>query len=326
MDWTSVPSVSAPETWLPLRAAWDSALYGPTGFYRASWPGDHFRTSVHASPLFADAVLALARRLGVATIVDVGAGRGEMLTQLLALDGDLELIAVELRPRPERLPPGIAWGEEMPAVVDGLLIANEVVDNVACDVVEIDPDGVPRIVEVQGETGMERLGDQAPAALLDWLARWWPIERPGERAEVGLPRELWWADVRSRVRAGGCLAIDYGHVRAARPALGTLASYREGRSVPVGFTGDRDITADVAVDALQATVGGSLRRQAEWLIELGLEASRPTLEQARADPAGYVRALSRVGEAAELTASGGLGDFWWLLSTADDPQSADVGA
>ncbi|MGH3342464.1 MAG: SAM-dependent methyltransferase, partial [Carbonactinosporaceae bacterium] len=27
----------------------------------------------------------------------------------------------------------------------------------------------------------------------------------------------------------------------------------------------------------------------------------------------YVRALQRAGEAAELTARGGLGDFWWLV-------------
>ena len=37
------------------------------------------------------------------------------------------------------------------------------------------------------------------------------------------------------------------------------------------------------------------------------------LDQATEDPAGYVAALSRAGEAAELTGAGGLGDFWWVV-------------
>lgn len=39
----------------------------------------------------------------------------------------------------------------------------------------------------------------------------------------------------------------------------------------------------------------------------------PPLALASTDPAAYVRALSGAGEAAELTARGGLGDFGWLL-------------
>ncbi|MET9662196.1 hypothetical protein ABZY11_36290, partial [Streptomyces sp. NPDC006510] len=39
----------------------------------------------------------------------------------------------------------------------------------------------------------------------------------------------------------------------------------------------------------------------------------PPLALASADPAGYVRALASAGEAAELTARGGLGDFGWLM-------------
>ncbi|NEB78008.1 hypothetical protein G3I40_22715, partial [Streptomyces sp. SID14478] len=42
-------------------------------------------------------------------------------------------------------------------------------------------------------------------------------------------------------------------------------------------------------------------------------AGRPPLALASRDPAAYVRALTRAGEAAELTARGGLGDFGWLI-------------
>lgn len=309
-----------------MRAAWERALYGDRGFYRSSWPSDHFRTSVHTSRQFAEAVLALAGRLDVPRVVDVGAGRGELLAYLHALDPRLDLVAVELRERPAGVPAAIQWRQDLPAAVDGLLLANEVVDNIPCDVVEVDGRLVPRIVEVELTTGRERLGEPASAEIRDWLDRWWPLRRPGERAEIGLAREAWWIDVVGRMRTGACLSIDYGHLAEARPVRGSLASFRAGRDVAVGYTGDRDVTAHVAFDALQDAVGGTLRRQSGWLAQLGVSAARPALELASTDPAAYVRALSRVGEAAELTAPGGLGDFWWLLTPVDGSDATAMGA
>ncbi|MGW4153081.1 SAM-dependent methyltransferase [Micromonospora chersina] len=67
-----------------------SALYGPDGFF-VSGPGPaaHFRTSVHASPVFASCLLRLLSSLDAALghpspfdVVDVGAGRGELLRSL----------------------------------------------------------------------------------------------------------------------------------------------------------------------------------------------------------------------------------------------------
>lgn len=314
------------EGWVPLRQAWDRALYAETGFYRSgALPRDHFRTSVHASPIFARALLTLAGRLEVARVVDIGAGAGEMLTQLHALGTDLDLMAVEVRPRPDGLPAQIAWRTELPADLDGLVVANEVVDNIACDVVEVDNAGVARIVEIAIASGRERLGDPIDVDAAAWLDRWWPLRGVGERAEIGLPREHWWGDVTQRLRSGACLAIDYGHTLPTRPPLGSIASYREGRVARLGFGGDRDITADVAVDALQDYVGGTLRRQADCLAGLGITAQRPPVQLASTDPRAYVRGLSEVGEVVELTASPGLGDFWWLLSGPGGSQ-LDMGA
>lgn len=71
----------------------DAALYGPDGFFvSGAGPADHFRTSVHASPAFAAAVHRLVSRLDAALgfptpfdVVDVGAGRGELLHTLATL-------------------------------------------------------------------------------------------------------------------------------------------------------------------------------------------------------------------------------------------------
>lgn len=307
-------------TW---RAAWSQALYGPAGFYRRAVPRDHFRTSVHASPLFAGALLELARELAVDTVVDVGSGDGELLGQLHGMAPDLRLVGVELRARPPALPAGVDWTSEIPDGVDGLLVANELLDDIACDVVERDESGVVRQVEVQPSTGRERLGAELDEDVSAWLDRWWPIQEPGQRAEVGLSREDFWAAASARVRTGWCLAIDYGHLRDNRPRRGSMVSYRDGRLRPLALDGEHDVTAAVAMDALADRVGGSLGSQHQMLRSLGIGATRPPLDLASRDPAAYVRALARVGEAAELTDAAGLGGFHWLLTAR---RRTDVGA
>ncbi|MGC4850278.1 SAM-dependent methyltransferase [Micromonospora sp. DT15] len=80
------------------RDAMSQALYGPGGFFVAgTGPADHFRTSVHASPAFATALRRLVAEVDSALghpprldVVDVGAGRGELLLalrRLLASEG-----------------------------------------------------------------------------------------------------------------------------------------------------------------------------------------------------------------------------------------------
>lgn len=77
------------------RDAMSRALYGPDGFFVAgTGPADHFRTSVHASPAFATALLRLISDVDSTLghpdrfdVVDVGAGRGELLRALLASVG-----------------------------------------------------------------------------------------------------------------------------------------------------------------------------------------------------------------------------------------------
>jgi hypothetical protein len=61
-------------------------------------------------------------------------------------------------------------------------------------------------------------------------------------------------------------------------------------------------------------VGGVVLPQRDALRRLGVDATRPDLALATTDPAGYVAALSRATEAAELIAEGGLGDFLWVVT------------
>ncbi|MGW8764813.1 SAM-dependent methyltransferase [Streptomyces sp. NPDC055815] len=312
--------------WQGWREATERALYGPGGFYlRTEGPAGHFRTSVHASPLFAAAVARLlgevAEELGTdgVDLVDVGAGRGELLTAVLAAVGSslsVRAYAVERAARPDGLDPRVEWTDRVPEGVRGLLFANEWLDNVPADVAEADPAGTVRYVEVAPD-GSERLGAPVTGPDADWLARWWPLREPGTRAEIGRPRDEAWAAAVGSLTAGRAVAVDYAHVRASRPPFGSLTGFRAGREVPPVPDGSCDVTSHVALDACAGLTAGlpaaELVTQREALGRLGVSGERPPLALASTDPAGYVRALASAGEAAELTARGGLGDFLWLI-------------
>lgn len=316
-----MPAMPPPTTAPTWKTAWDAALYGPDGFFRRESPIAHFRTSVHASPLFARALARLARESGLDTVVDIGAGRGELLAQLHAIDPTLTLLGVEVAARPVGLPDAVAWTALLPESVDGLVIANEWLDNIPCHVVQVDERGVARIVHVDPAGGTETLGAavsdrSVPRSLGDWLERWWPLDatEPGTRAEVGSTRDAAWADVVRRVRHGLAIAVDYGHTRETRPPFGSTRSYRDGHEVDVLLDGSRDVTAHVALDAASAAAGGTVRPQRDALRGLRVTGERPDLATATSDPAGYVRGLAHAGEAAELSERGGLGDFGWVVT------------
>jgi SAM-dependent MidA family methyltransferase len=361
---------------LGWRAAMDRALYGPAGFFvrGAEGPADHFRTSVHASPLFAAALLRLVRQVDAALghpdtldVVDVGAGRGELLTALHALvcaeypaaqsaaqsgtagepapgpvlslpaatraataaraaahRGPAERVplarrvrftGVELAGRPATLPAEIGWRSRPPDGVVGLLLATEWLDNVPLDVAEVDADGRLRRVLVDPASGAETLGPGIDAVDRLWVTRWWPDAAPGTRIEIGWPRDAAWAEAVAAVRHGCALAVDYGHLRTGRPPLGTLTGYRGGRQVVPVPDGGCDVTAHVAVDSAAVAAGTAYRiiSQRAALRGLGVDGGRPPIDLARTDPAGYLRALSDAGAAAELTDPAGLGGHWWLL-------------
>ena len=166
-------------------------------------------------------------------VVDIGAGQGELLSQAAGHGrsrpaGRRGSSRTRSRSRPGR--PGSTSGSAgraaPPAAITGLVIASEWLDNVPLDVAELTPDG-PRLVLVDTGTGAERsrARGRRPADLA-WLAAWWPLREPGDRAELGRPRCAAWAGVVGRLARGLAVAADYGHRRAGRPR------WRHARRVP----------------------------------------------------------------------------------------------
>jgi SAM-dependent MidA family methyltransferase len=330
-------------TW---RRAMQVALYAPGGFYaRGEPPARHYRTSVQASPRYALALLALLQAVDAdlghphrLDLVDIGAGRGELLLQILnAAGADPKLTsriaarAVEIAPRPAGLDRRIRWDRRLPRKITGLVVASEWLDNIPLEVAELTPGGI-RLVLVDPATGRERPGPSPRPADLAWLRRWWPLAVVGGRAEIGRPRCAAWAAVVRRLAAGVAVAADYAHARSCRPPCGTLTGYLEGRVVPAVPDGSRDLTAHVALDACAAAgaaVGARatlLTTQREALRALGVRPGRPPLTLADLNPGGYLRALAEASADAELTDPAGLGRFGWLVQSVGVPLPGPLAA
>jgi SAM-dependent MidA family methyltransferase len=315
------------DQWRTWREAMTDALYGDGGFYTtAGVASRHFRTAAHTGSTWARAISTLASQVDDAlglpedfTVVDVGAGGGELLAELAESAPDRwSLVGVDVAQRPADLAARVGWQRQFPAAARGLVLAVELLDVVPLDVVELG-DELPHLIEVD-EQGAERPGPPASTEDREWLARWWPLRARGERAEVGTPRDQMWKEITDGLDAGLALAVDY----AANPLeqiAGTLAGYRHGRHrEPVPDT-SMDLTAHVLFEALRQD-GDQLLSQREALRRLGITAAPPDYE---ANPGGYLADLARASEAIELLNPDGLGGFAWLLHAVGIRQPLAVG-
>jgi SAM-dependent MidA family methyltransferase len=333
---------------VPWSVAWQRAAYGARGFYTTGeaallGPAAFFRTSVHVGAVFhgamAHLLLEVDARLGhpaVLDVIDVGAGRGELLEGILtALPDDmvtrLRACAVDVHDAPADLDPRITWisgaaPDAVPSHVRGLVVAHEWLDDIPLDVVALDERRRPRLVLVDA-VGEERLGpgidDDAAWSTWgldaqrarEWVAQWWPTtgREPGERVEIGTTRDEAWRAVVAGLDAGTALAVDFGHVRASRPYRGTLVGHaRGGRAHGPAPDSDGNLTAHVAVDAVATAAAARVTRQREALTALGVTSYLPDRAAVDRDPQAYAEALAAASDAAELLDPVGLGGFHWI--------------
>jgi SAM-dependent MidA family methyltransferase len=248
-------------------------------FYARHRAEDHFRTEPMTSPRVAEHVIRRIERYRTpqqpVEIFDIGAGDGA-LVQAIATMTDYTVHGIDIRPKPAHLDSRIHWHGAPPEPNRDALpvvVCHEFLDDVPCEVVECTEDGSPFLLHMDDDGTPHRgpaLTDPAAganrAALMTWMQRWWPISRPYSRAEIGLERDRMWRKLTGFAAGGLAFAIDYGHLLPERLVGtwdgGTLLCFRAGRPASVAFTGDRNITAHVAMDAVAHASAPGIKRLA----------------------------------------------------------------
>ena len=220
--------------------------------------------------------------------------------------------------------PIVATLGELPAgPVDGMVIANELLDNLPFDVYERTAECW---VEMRVATSPSGPFVERPVAAREDVAR--SLGRLAPDAPVGArvpwqaPARAWVRQATEVLRRGTVICVDYSRSTAELATAGErswLRTYRAGGrgTDPLAHLGAQDITTDVAWDQLEAASGLPVRTsQRDWLVRHGIDdlrqrAAEQWHAQAVADLTA-LRARSRVNEADALCDPNGLGGFMVL--------------
>ncbi len=289
-------------------------------------------------------------------VVDAGAGPGTLARSVLAAEpacaGALRYVLVEASgpqramhgehldlalpsqafmgvdetdgPPPE-LPAGphVVSLAELPRVtVTGVVIANELLDNLPTRLIQRRDDGWDLVMVGLGddESGFVEVLVPAPTQLAELGDRLAPGAPAGARLPVQERAAVWLREALATVEQGLVVVLDYADETASlasRPPSEWLRTYRdhEPGGAPLEAVGEQDITCEVAIDQLariRAPTGRS--SQAELLrrhrIDDLVEEGRRTWEQrAGVGDLDALRARSRVREAEALLDPDGLGGY-----------------
>lgn len=329
---------------IPFEEFMSLALYHPdggffaTGKLRSEKAGD-FLTSPEVSVLFGQTLGTFVERelerIGEPfQVVEAGAGSGSLLGPLLD-SVHVAATAIDASPAARdsllSILPADRIGESMPTVLRGVVVANELVDNLPMALAQR-IDGEWRERWVGGDDGrLELVDTEARPEVVDWLASYAGDVVDGGWVEVQLEAQRWVATTLDSLQSGSLVVIDYGDTAEnllPRRQDGTLRTYRAHHlgPHPLDEPGETDITADVNFTALIAaaeSTGASVRlhRQDDFLTDLGLrerlsELRHAELEAARTgDDMERLRLRTLKTEAETLLHPRGLGDFRVMVAS-----------
>lgn len=318
----------------------ERCLYDPGhGFYTvaggAAGRRADFITSPEVGPLFG-AVLAraldrwweAAGRPDPFVVVDAGSGPGTLVRALLAAapacSAAWRLVAVERSPALRELhrdlaAKGVTSTDELPAVAGGVVIANELLDNVAFRLLERTTAGWADLAVTVADGALALTTIPTPADDAARATALVPEAAVGARVPLLDDARRWAADV---LAAGPAhlVVVDYGRratsAFAASPWTEWVRTYRGHRRAggPLAAPGEADITVEIAVD--QLPTGAQWSTQADFLRAHGID--ELVAEGRRSWAAGVsrpdlaaLRGRSRVREAEALLDPDGLGS--WLV-------------
>ncbi|HEX3844335.1 MAG TPA: SAM-dependent methyltransferase [Steroidobacteraceae bacterium] len=333
--------------WIPFEQFMELALYAPgLGYYSAGsvklGPGGDFVTAPEVSDLFSRCVARQCAQVlsGEGEILELGAGSGRMaaaILQSLAADGRLPAryaileVSADLAQRqrerlaqlPREIRDRVVWLERLPEQpIDGVILANEVLDALPCRRFTLRGDAVRElgVAVTESSSGAvafierEAVPDEELASAWAALVAQLPEPLPeGYTSEICLRVAPWLAGIAACLDRGLILMLDYGLPRAhyyhPQRTAGTLRCHFKQRvhDDPYSNIGVQDITAWVdftRVAEAAVACGLDVRgfcTQAAFLLGTGVEhlLAQATETQEHARLAGEARRLLLPGEMGE---------------------------
>ena len=298
----------------------DPFLLVDAGAGRGQLARDVLRAAPRCAPALRYVLVERSARLRAAQAEHLSLEPAELvLGPAVPLEPDEEPVAIE------GSGPMVTALEDLPAgPAIGIVVANELADNLPCRIVERTAGGWSEIrVGVAGESFAEIVlpADEGLAAAADRLAA--GLDLPAG-VRLPMPTALfgWLRSAAAVLRRGVIVLVDYSAPvaeLAARGQDGWLRTYRgqQRGAGPLDSPGSQDITTDVPLEALRraaAAAGLSVQRevtQAEWLRSLGIdelvEEARAAWHSRTANDLAALAARSRVHEAEALLDPAGLG-------------------
>lgn len=340
----------------PLTAAgfMDLALYHPDcGYYaraarRSGRAGDFF-TSVDVGPLFGEAIARQIdemwrelRNRGAPGLhlVEAGAGDGRLARDILDaarrhhpdLYAHLRVTLVERSAAAREAQPSVLAAHRavaesdarLPAHVDGVILANELLDAMPAHLVVMTDAGLREIYVTEHDGRLTEMeGPVSSPEVPAQLARAGVTLQPGWRAAVSVAAMDWIRRAAGALDRGFLLLFDYGHDAAElyseAHAGGTLTTYRAhgtDRASWLDSPGESDLTTHVDLTSIRLTA------EAAGLVPLGaVDQTYFLLGLSIAgglEEAGGTAAVKRRLQARTLLQPGGLGSTIKAIAFAKD--------
>ena len=326
---------------IPFSQFMTMALYDPeNGFYATGGAGRRrdFITSPESGPLFgklvATAIDQWWQELGNPadlTFIEVGAGKGTLARTILRSEfkcrDKLKYFGIEISGfQRSKHPSEIESFETMPTDVEnGIIFANELLDNLPFDIFESTKDGKWKQVCIGIENGgLKEILIEETIGQPDYA-----IEEIGIRVPSQKAAQDWLEKALKSLRKGRVIVIDYAVENfPVSPDHNWLLTYtkHERSHDPLSNPGTKDITSDVDISQLQKIQTPALiRTQSQWLKELGIdelvnEGKRYWLENVHKPDVVALEARSRATESKALLDDNGLGGFKvieWDVKSSD---------
>lgn len=324
--------------WLPFSRFMQMALYTPQyGYYtggsqKIGAAGD-FVTAPVISPLFAKTLSRQLKKLLPQTAGDIyefGAGGGELAADLLPnLADDIKTyyiieLSSELKERQKQsflekvphLAEKVKWLNQLPIKFDGVIIGNEVLDAIPCELILHDEIGFQRMGVSFKDGGFVQIPYLLTDSELLGLAHTYFPDTVPYTSELHPQQHVFVRTLAEKLETGAIILIDYGFDAAQyyhpQRHMGTLIGHHRHHTIhnPFFRIGLTDLTSHVNfTDIAQAGTGAGLNligyaTQADFLLNLGITG---ILEQvANYDTPAYLRAASDVHKLIDLHEMGEL--------------------